>query len=267
MSNLTPNVRKHLNNSLPKQNPETNSENSFLPDRAIKYDHLRNTVKVYVWELPVRIFHWVNMFAILLLMGTGLYIGKPFAGATIPGDAYYSNLMGWMRYIHFFAAFLFTLNLLFRLYWVIWGNKFATSNPFRVIFWREVYQIVKFYLFLKNKKPHYIGHNPLAQLSYWIFIGLGSWIVLLTGFFMYFEPQQESFWGKLFVWVPFIFGGDSYSIRSWHHLAAWGFMVFMVIHVYMAFRDDYLDQNGVVSSMITGYKTEPKKLVGGEDDE
>ena len=83
---------------------------------------------------------------------------------------------------------------------------------------------------------------------------------------MYFEPQQESFWAKIFVWVPNIFGGDSYTLRSWHHIAAWGFMLFTLIHVYMAIRDDYLERNGSVSSMITGYKTTTLKSVG-EDNE
>jgi Ni/Fe-hydrogenase 1 B-type cytochrome subunit len=44
-------------------------------------------------------------------------------------------------------------------------------------------------------------------------------------------------------------------------------MLFIVIHVYMAFRDDYLERNGSISSMVTGYKTEPKKAVGGKLDE
>jgi Ni/Fe-hydrogenase 1 B-type cytochrome subunit len=247
--------------------PGINSENSFHTERSIHYKPVKNEVRVYVWELPVRIFHWLNMFAIILLMGTGVYIGKPFSAAIIPDEAYYSNLMGWMRYIHFFAAFLFTLNLIFRLYWVFKGNKFATSNPLRWLFWKEVFETVKFYLFLKNKKPHYVGHNPLAQLSYWIFIGLGSWIVMLTGFYMYFEPQQESFWAKLFVWVPYLFGGDSYMLRSWHHLAAWGFMLFTLIHVYMAFRDDYLERNGSISSMFSGYKTTTRNSVGEKNNE
>jgi Ni/Fe-hydrogenase 1 B-type cytochrome subunit len=250
--------------SVSDHNVGINSENSFHPQLPIHYEPVKDEVKVYVWELPVRIFHWMNMLAIILLMVTGIYIGKPFASAGIPGEAYYSNLMGWMRYIHFFAAFLFTINLLYRLFWAAIGNKFSKSNPFRWIFWKEVWETIKFYLFLKNKKPHYVGHNPLAQLSYWIFIFFGSWILMLTGYYMYFEPQPESFWGKLFSWVPYLFGNDSYTVRSWHHLMAWGIMLFIVIHVYMAFRDDYLERNGSISSMVTGYKTEPKKAVGGK---
>lgn len=238
-----------------------NCENSFHPEIAIKYKRVKNEVRAYVWELPVRIFHWVNAFAIILLMITGIYIGRPFASAGIPEEAYYSNLMGWARYIHFYSAFVFTINLMYRLFWSFAGNKFAKSNPFRWIFWKEVFEAVKFYLFLPNKKPHYVGHNPLAQLSYWIFIFAGSWVIMLTGFYMYFEPQPESLWAKLFIWVPYVFG-NSFSIRSWHHLIAWGFMLFTVIHIYLAFRDDYLERNGCISSMFSGYKTTTNHSVG-----
>jgi Ni/Fe-hydrogenase 1 B-type cytochrome subunit len=247
---------------LPNQKVGINSENLIHPEKPIVYKPINNEVRVYVWELPVRIFHWINALAIVVLMMTGVYIGKPFSSAVIPEEAYFSNFMGWVRYIHFFAAFVFTINLMYRLFWAAIGNKFSKSNPFRWIFWKEVFETIKFYLFLKNKKPHYVGHNPLAQLSYWIFCFFGSWILMLTGYYMYFEPQPESFWAKLFGWVRYLFGGDSYSVRSWHHLMAWGFMLFIVIHVYMAFRDDYLERSGSISSMFTGYKTEPNKAVG-----
>ncbi|MFV9510544.1 Ni/Fe-hydrogenase, b-type cytochrome subunit [Tepidibacillus sp. LV47] len=215
-----------------------------------------NFTKVYVWELPVRIFHWINALAIIILMITGVYIAHPFVAASVQGEAYYSYLMGWVRYIHFFTAFVFTINLLVRFYWVFVGNQYAKSNPLRKEFWKGTFETLKFYLFLKNKKKHYIGHNALAELSYWIFIGAGSLIMMFTGYYLYFEPNPESFWGKFFSWVPYLFGGDSFSVRSWHHLVAWGFMVFMVIHIYMAFREDWLTRNGTVSSIFTGYKFE-----------
>ncbi|MCP8970359.1 Ni/Fe-hydrogenase, b-type cytochrome subunit [Ectobacillus ponti] len=220
--------------------------------------------KVYVWELPVRLFHWMNAGAIVALMITGIYIAHPFVSASVPEEASANNLMGWVRNIHFFAAFLFTINLLFRWYWVFAGNQYATSNPLKQGFWPETYQTVRSYLFLKNKKPHYTGHNPLAQLSYWVFIGLGSIIIMLTGYYLLFEPQPESWYGKLFSWVPYLFG-DSFTVRSWHHLVAWGFMVFIVVHVYMAFREDWLERNGTMSSIFTGYKTEKKQVVDEHD--
>ncbi|UII54516.1 Ni/Fe-hydrogenase, b-type cytochrome subunit [Cytobacillus spongiae] len=256
---------------MPNPNPMPNqsSEVIYKPERAPKVRPVdKKVVKVYVWELPVRVFHWINALAIVLLMITGIYIGNPFLGATVPEEAYYSNVMGWARYIHFFSAFIFTINLVVRWYWVFKGNKYATSNPFRRVFWEETYETIKYYLFMKNKKHHYVGHNPLAQLSYWIFIGIGSLVIMFTGYYLYFEPQPESIYGKFFFsWVPLLFGGDSFSIRSLHHLVAWGFMIFMVVHIYMAFREDYLQRNGTMSSIFTGYKVEPKKAVGDDKDE
>ncbi|WP_256760119.1 Ni/Fe-hydrogenase, b-type cytochrome subunit [Cohnella sp. WQ 127256] len=221
-------------------------------------------IKVYVWELPVRIFHWINAATILVMIVTGIYIGKPFLGPLVHEDAT-AFLMGWVRYIHFFAAFVFTANLLARWYWVFKGNKYATSNPAQKAFWVETWQTAKFYLFLRNKKPHYTGHNPLAQLSYWIFIGVGSILAMLTGYYLFFEPQPESLFGRMFSWVPMIFG-DSFMIRSWHHLVAWGFIVFIVVHIYMAFREDWMERNGTMSSIFTGYKSE-KKLKGKQHDD
>lgn len=243
--------------------PGQSSELNFRPNHITKIEPIGpDEVKVYVWELPVRIWHWVNAIAMVFLMVTGIYIGKPFAGASIPEEAYYSNLMGWARYIHFFAAFVFTANSIFRFYWIFAGNKYSSSNPFTLLYWKEMVETVKFYLFMKNKKPHYVGHNPLAILSYILFIGIGSIAIILTGFFLYFEPQQGTFFATLFAWVPYVFGGDSYTIRSVHHLIAWAFMIFSVIHIYLAWRDDYLGRNGTLSSMGTGYKVEPKKVVG-----
>lgn len=215
-------------------------------------------VKLYVWELPVRIFHWINAASIVLLMITGIYIANPFLSPTVHTHATTSSLMGFVRNIHFFAGFVFTLNLLVRWYWVFKGNHYATSNPTKKEFWVGTFETIKDYLFLKNKKKHYIGHNPLAQLSYWIFIGGGSLIIMFTGYFLLFEPQPHTWLGAMFAWVPAVFGGDSYGVRSIHHFVAWGFIIFMIVHIYMAFREDWLSKNGTMSSIFTGYKTEKK---------
>lgn len=236
-----------------------NPRPTFDPSGVSASKRKKELGKVYVWELPIRIFHWVNAIAIVLLMITGIYIGNPFAGASIPEEAYYSNLMGWTRYIHFFSAFVFTANLIFRMYWSFKGNKYAKSNPFKKIFWLDVWETVKYYLFLPNKKKHHIGHNKLAELSYWIFIGFGSVVMVFTGFYLYFEPQFESAFASLFSYLGFAFGGGSFSVRSLHHIVAWFFMIFTVTHIYMAFREDWLSRNGTMSSIFTGYKTEEQE--------
>lgn len=35
--------------------------------------------RAYVWELPVRIYHWINAACVAVLVVTGLFIGRPLA--------------------------------------------------------------------------------------------------------------------------------------------------------------------------------------------
>lgn len=49
-------------------------------------------VKIYVWEWPVRITHWLNAISIWVLSVTGIYIGFPLLLS--PGPASNHFLMG-----------------------------------------------------------------------------------------------------------------------------------------------------------------------------
>ena len=56
-----------------------------------------------VWQLPVRITHWVNAACLIVLFLTGLYISHPLLAPS--GEAVRHFVMGRMRQIHFVAAF------------------------------------------------------------------------------------------------------------------------------------------------------------------
>ncbi|PTQ51664.1 MAG: [Ni,Fe] uptake hydrogenase, cytochrome b subunit [Brockia lithotrophica] len=217
-------------------------------------------VRVYVWELPVRVWHWINAFSIFTLFVTGVYIGNPFVFPVplIPGEAA-NFFMGWVRIVHFITGFVFAVAWVGRLYWLIWGNRYAAENPFSKEFWLGMWETFKFYLFLPNRKRHYVGHNPLAMFSYYA-LGVMSLIMVLTGFFMLFEPQLDTTWGKLVSWQFKVFG-DAFTIRSIHHVVAWLIMIFVMVHVYMAIRDDFMERSGTLSSIFTGWKTVPKEAV------
>ena len=58
----------------------------------------REIVPVYVWEVPVRLAHWLIALSIAVLSATGLYLGHPFM--TVPGPAEQSFVMGWAKVIH-----------------------------------------------------------------------------------------------------------------------------------------------------------------------
>ncbi len=228
--------------------------------KSIDLGHGRT--KILVWQLPVRLWHWLNALSIVLLMVTGLYIGNPIFSPVENGNAD-QFVMGWARIIHFVSAFVFMIGLLVRIYWAFVGNKYTRFSILRKGFWSGLWETIKFYLFLPNKKPHYIGHNPLAQLAYWVIFGGCSILLSLTGLFLFTEPQRGSVLESMFSWIGWLFGG-SFTTRSIHHWAAWGVVVFVVLHIYLAIREDYLARNGTMSSIFSGYKIDKKKNQKGE---
>jgi len=85
--------------------------------------------RVYVWELPVRVYHWINAVALVLLCVTGYLIGAPIR-AFYAAEAYQQYWFGWVRFIHFVCAFVYVFNFLARLYWGFVGNKYSHWNAF-----------------------------------------------------------------------------------------------------------------------------------------
>nr|WP_167539431.1 Ni/Fe-hydrogenase, b-type cytochrome subunit [Dehalobacter restrictus] len=217
---------------------------------------------VYVWQFPVRMFHWINAAAVTVLFLTGLYIGNPvFITA---GEAFQQFLMGSVRYWHGIAAFIFTANLLFRLYWFWAGNAYAKIRFWQKAFWQDLKSTVRYYLFMRGEHQGHLGHNALAQLSYLLFIWIGSFFMIITGFAMRIGTNPDGISGKLFSWVIPAFHNEN-LVRMSHHLVAWGYVVFLLIHLYLVFRQDLLDDDATTSSMINGYKYELPSTIGAEE--
>ena len=55
--------------------------------------------RVYVWEFPVRLYHWVNAACVVALGVTGYLIGNPLA-ISYSSEAYQQYWFGWVRFIH-----------------------------------------------------------------------------------------------------------------------------------------------------------------------
>lgn len=210
--------------------------------------------RVYVWELPVRIYHWLNALVILALIGTGFYIGNPLAVISSK-EANSMFTMGWIKTIHFIAAYLFFFNFLFRIYWGFVGNKYADWKnfiPTNKKYFREMWQVLRMDILMLRGKEHFaVGHNAVAGFTYF-FTFILFLIQCLTGFGLY--AAMSDFWfAKLWAWVPYLFGGDI-LLRQVHHWTMWFFILFTVVHVYLVFYHDYVEGRGEVSSMFGGWK-------------
>lgn len=221
---------------------------------ADKYLHIQRMRRVYVWELPVRIYHWLNALVIVALVATGFYIANPLAIMS-QKEAVDQFTMGWVRYVHFAAAYLFFFNFLYRIYWGFVGNKYANWRQFIPVskrFFEEMWQVFKMdILMLKGKEHVSIGHNPMAGFIYF-FTFLAFMVQCLTGFGLY-APMSDWWLPQLFAWVPSAFGGDIVC-RQIHHWTMWFFILFAIIHVYLVFYHDYVEGRGEMSSMGGGYK-------------
>jgi Ni/Fe-hydrogenase 1 B-type cytochrome subunit len=208
---------------------------------------------VYVYEAPVRLWHWVNALAIVVLAVTGYLIASPLQSTQ--GEASANFQMGYIRFTHFAAGYILVVALLLRVYWAFVGNVYSKQIfylPFwdRKWAWGVLYEL-RWYLFLVKNPKKYIGHNPLANIALFSFM-----IVLVfqicTGFALYSEGAGIDSWQyKLFGWV-FSIWPNAQDVHTWHHLGMWAIVTFAIVHVYAAIREDIMSRQSMISSIVSG---------------
>ncbi len=219
--------------------------------------------ELYVWELPVRLYHLVNALCVTILFITGLYIGNPVS-FRIASEATYQHVFSWIRYIHFATAYIFVINFIVRIYWAYnGGNKWASFHrfkPWRVRFWKNRFSDqLKAYLFMTRKEPHYRGHNPVAALAHFLFIFCGTVFMSLSGLALLGQNNPGGFLDTMFGWMTTVFG-SMLALQSMHHLVAWAFVVYLILHVYAVVRHDLVDRTAITSSIISGFKWEAEEV-------
>ncbi len=226
-------------------------------DSAVQ--HGQTIKSVYVYEAPVRIWHWINALAITVLAITGYFIGVPLP--TQPGEASANYLMGYIRFAHFAAGYLLAVGIAGRAYWALVGNHHAHELfvlPLtRAAYWKEVGAMLAWYLFLRPRPNQYVGHNPMARLAMFFGFLLLTLFMICTGFALYGEGAQDGSWAHsaFTSWVIPLFGGNSQTVHTWHHLGMWGLVIFAMLHIYAAIREDIMGRQSMVSTMISGYRT------------
>ncbi|MGH9366822.1 MAG: Ni/Fe-hydrogenase, b-type cytochrome subunit [Thermoanaerobaculia bacterium] len=217
-------------------------------------------VRVYVWEWPVRLTHWVIVASVVVLAATGIYIGRPFLISSGPAGQRF--LMGTAKVIHSYAAIAFSLAVISRVLWMFFGNTYARWDKFIPAARRRregLFGTLKFYLFALRKPPGFIGHNPLAGLTYTLVFFL-YFTMIATGLAMYsVSARVDSPFGVFQFLVP-IFGGAQ-TARWIHHVVMWLLLGFAVHHVYSAVYMSQVEANATVESIFSGYKFVPPEDV------
>ncbi len=180
-----------------------------------------NVVSHYVFEAPVRIWHWLTVLCMAVLMVTGYFIGKPLP--SVSGEATYLFYMGYIRLIHFSAGMIFTVVLLMRIYWAFVGNHYSRElfivPVWRKSWWQGVWYEIRWYLFLAKRPSADIGHNPIAQAAMFGYF-LMSVFMIITGFALYSEHSQYAIFAPFRYVVEFFYWTEGFGVRVAERLYA-----------------------------------------------
>ncbi len=224
-----------------------------------------------VWDVPVRLFHWINVVCVLCLiaMGTALMNGGAL-GLTVEGKIL---LKTW----HVYFGYVFVINLAIRILWGFIGNRYARWAA--ILPKGETYKpALKDYVrSLKNKQPiAYLGHNPLARIIVSAMLLLLSLQAItglvLAGTDVYMPP----FGGAIKEWVatdaaavelvqPYSKQGidqEDYKVMrmvrtpfiTLHDIVFFSLLALIVIHIFGVIFTEIVEKNSIVSAMITGKK-------------
>lgn len=201
--------------------------------------------RIYHWTVGVRIQHWWHVAAMLILIYSGFYIHMPF----MEGG---QDTMAWMRFSHFVSMYILIFGLIFRVY--LSFNSKEQSD------WKELLptpgnlagipEMIAYYLFMKDSHRPYKRYNPLQGLVYFL-MAILLFVMAATGFALY-----DGWLSGSFMWVNGMLGGDEVT-RVVHFLGMWVLICMTAVHIYFVLRENMLEKNRTLMSMVDGYKEAP----------
>ncbi len=213
-----------------------------------------------VWQLPVRISHWVMALSVFVLGVTGYLIGNPLFSE--PTEASSTFAFGTVRFIHFLAAYVFTAAFILRFYWGFTGLPFSRWRNMLPLtrqrwwgIWREIVDLI----WPRGPYRVFRGHTPLANLSY-LAVYAAVLFSVVSGFTLYAQSQYTPFWRWVARWGLFLFGDNLNQVHFLHHLMLWFFAAFLIAHLYLVVYTVVVSRTTEVDTMISG-----KKFVLEED--
>jgi thiosulfate reductase cytochrome b subunit len=191
----------------------------------------------YVYPAPIRLFHWINAAAVLLLIWSG-------SGIRFEGPAFVPGLET-AAHIHNCAAYVLIVNFVaFLLYGIVSGDirQFLPEGPGLP---GRIAAQVRYYLsgmFRGEEKPFPVSRrrrfNPLQQVSYLIVFILGLPVLILSGVLLLLPESMTSGLAK------------RETLATAHYCLAIAYGLFLAAHLYMATTGDGVCS--LIRGMITG---------------
>lgn len=188
-------------------------------------DSNRGAVKV--WDLPVRLFHWI------LVAG--------FASAYLTAEYHYGN-------IHTLIGYALCVLVVARIYWGFFGNRYARFGSF-IFSPTETLAYVRS-MFGKHPVKHYFGHNPAGALMVF------TLLCVLAGIFAtgLITLALIDFEGPLLVLVHYASDQTAYAIRELHEFFVDLALALVALHFMGVIGGSVQHGENLVLAMITGKK-------------
>lgn len=209
---------------------------------------------VQMYGVGIRFWHWSNALMVVVLSVSGYFIGTPPPSSI--GDTSVLYWMGWIRFIHLAAGYIFGVLFLMRIWLALTAGGVA-HQLFVPAIWRASWlrgfmKQIEWNLLLTNRPMRYIGLNPLGNIVMLLMFVIPTVVLLLTGFAMYAEVTGHESWQYLlFGWMTAFFG-NTLDMHILHRLAMWVVLCFAMAHIYIAVREDILSRQTTVSAMLSG---------------
>ncbi|HOV90717.1 MAG TPA: cytochrome b/b6 domain-containing protein [Syntrophorhabdaceae bacterium] len=198
--------------------------------------------KIYLHPLPVRIWHWLNAFIVIMLFLTGLQLRVP--SVNIFSDYRIVVLM------HKYFGYAMTLSFFFWLVYYIFtgglikhyviGIKDIKAMPGQALYYA--------YRIFKNEKnpfePAFDNKfNPLQKLAYASVMFILTPIIIISGIMF---SDIITF----FSWIEAI--GGIRVLDAIHVAIAYIFLFYLIIHLYMATIGKRFYSH--IKAMFTGFE-------------
>jgi len=191
--------------------------------------------------------------SIFVLIATGFLISDPLTISA--GETVNKFSVGYIRYVHIFFGIVLTFIFIWRLYLAFFSTFHADWKDF--LAWMDMKLTVKqirFYLLMDKEGPEYKTlYGPMQALAYLGLMGM-IFVIVLTGLILMgggYSAGLTAIVYKILKPVGNMIGGLA-MVRYIHHIFTWFFILFIIVHIYMAFWYDAVLKKGTVSSMISG---------------
>jgi Ni/Fe-hydrogenase 1 B-type cytochrome subunit len=236
-----------------------------------------NTSRGYkAWDLPVRLFHWINFLCVLILSFLGLIMLNKGAIGISGAEAGIG-----LKTLHVLVGYVFVTNLVVRIIWGFVGSKYSRWSS--LLPGKNFKQELKNYqASIKAGQPQtFVGHNPKGRISVMVLV-LMLIIMMVTGLVragtdIYFPPL-----GSIFASQVAADGVSPASIKPYdktgtdptklaqlqsfkkpigvvHVYTAYVLWLLILIHVVAVIRAERAGEGTLISAMFSGKKHLPRE--------